>query len=598
MNYIRQKLHQKFAFLSELSIRAKIQLLVISSILVLSIISLGGTQMIIRKYNETLYQSVETSLSYSTKEISSYLDTIDNMADQILANKTLQESLASWSDASASLNSSTYNSLYQQITNYMMGSDGRFLSYMIIKQDTKTVYSSYLVSMETPASMLDHLVDYAEQADGSVKVVSDYCNDSGLFMVRKIKESKNLSFRNLGYVLININIKELVNQALKNKMSNDISYMLLENDQLLLAEGSFDESDLPKLRKTPQNGYSLYSKDGKTFFIVRTDIPKYNFNIIYSVPYSTIYAAISRETFLICAFVIAGIILVILFSTTITALLANDFKLLIHNMQLFASGKYTLTEQEQMLSSRKDEIGMLHKGFNDMAVEINDLIEKNYVNELLKKEAQLKTLESQMDPHFLYNTLDSINWRAKAIHADDISQICTSLGSLLRITLHKDMGNFTVGEEMQLVSNYMTIQHMRYPNKLIYHCDVSENLYTISIPKFTIQPLVENAIRYSLMNAVDICEVSVTAFVSPDQNGSEILTVRGKNNGSYFEDNILQKLQNGEHQPHGFGIGLLNVLNRLQITYGDPFGLQVYNEYDEYDTYAIAEIRIPAVSFV
>ena len=598
MNYIRQKLHQKFAFLSELSIRAKIQLLVISSILVLSIISLGGTQMIIRKYNETLYQSVETSLSYSTKEISSYLDTIDNMADQILANKTLQESLASWSDASASLNSSTYNSLYQQITNYMMGSDGRFLSYMIIKQDTKTVYSSYLVSMETPASMLDHLVDYAEQADGSVKVVSDYCNDSGLFMVRKIKESKNLSFRNLGYVLININIKELVNQALENKMSNDISYMLLENDQLLLAEGSFDESDLPKLRKTPQNGYSLYSKDGKTFFIVRTDIPKYNFNIIYSVPYSTIYAAISRETFLICAFVIAGIILVILFSTTITALLANDFKLLIHNMQLFASGKYTLTEQEQMLSSRKDEIGMLHKGFNDMAVEINDLIEKNYVNELLKKEAQLKTLESQMDPHFLYNTLDSINWRAKAIHADDISQICTSLGSLLRITLHKDMGNFTVGEEMQLVSNYMTIQHMRYPNELIYHCDVSENLYTISIPKFTIQPLVENAIRYSLMNAVDICEVSVTAFVSPDQNGSEILTVRVKNNGSYFEDNILQKLQNGERQPHGFGIGLLNVLNRLQITYGDPFGLQVYNEYDEYDTYAIAEIRIPAVSFV
>ena len=68
-------------------------------------------------------------------------------------------------------------------------------------------------------------------------------------------------------------------------------------------------------------------------------------------------------------------------------------------MQLFASGKYTLTEQEQMLSSRKDEIGMLHKGFNDMAVEINDLIEKNYVNELLKKEAQLKTLESQMDSH-------------------------------------------------------------------------------------------------------------------------------------------------------------------------------------------------------
>ena len=244
------------------------------------------------------------------------------------------------------------------------------------------------------------------------------------------------------------------------------------------------------------------------------------------------------------------------------------------------------------------EISELSYSFGHMSKKIKELMEQIKKDETALRRTELRALQAQINPHFLYNTLDSINWRAKAIHADDISQICTSLGSLLRITLHKDMGNFTVGEEMQLVSNYMTIQHMRYPNKLIYHCDVSENLYTISIPKFTIQPLVENAIRYSLMNAVDICEVSVTAFVSPDQNGSEILTVRVKNNGSYFEDNILQKLQNGERQPHGFGIGLLNVLNRLQITYGDPFGLQVYNEYDEYDTYAIAEIRIPAVSFV
>ena len=199
-----------------------------------------------------------------------------------------------------------------------------------------------------------------------------------------------------------------------------------------------------------------------------------------------------------------------------------------------------------------------------------------------------------MDPHFLYNTLDSINWRAKAIHADDISQICTSLGSLLRITLHKDVGHFTLGEEMRLVTNYMTIQHMRYPNKLMYHCNVSEDLYAISIPKFTIQPLVENAIRYSLMNAADICQISVTASLSSRQEDPDnTLIIRVKNNGSYFEDKLLQKLQNGDYQPHGFGIGLLNVLRRLQIAYGEPYGLKVYNEYDEFETYAIVEIRIP-----
>lgn len=589
-----EHIYKKLSFFSKLSIRIKIQMLVISSILILSIISLGGTQMIINKYNDTLYQSVETSLSYSTREISSYLDTIDNMADQVLANKVIQDSLATWSNASGSSDTSTYASLYQQISNYMMGSDGRFLSYMIIKQDTKTVYSSYLVSLDAPSAMLDTLIGYAEEADGSVRIVSDYCEDSGLFMVRKIRESKNLSFRNLGYVLINIDIKSLMNQTLENKMSNTVSYMLLEGDKLLLAEGSFDESDLGELQKMSSDGYRLYSKDNEKFFIVRTDIPAQGFSIVYAIPYNTIYAAISREIILVCIFVIAGIIIVILFSTAVTALLTNNFKLLIHNMQLFASGKYAFTEQELELSSRNDEIGMLHKGFNDMATEINDLIEKNYVNELLKKEAQLKTLESQMDPHFLYNTLDSINWRAKAIHADDISQICTSLGSLLRITLHRDAGHFTIGEEMQLVTSYMTIQHMRYPNKLVYHCNVPEDLYAVSIPKFTIQPLVENAIRYSLMNAVDLCEISVTAFLSSNQEDPDnTLIIQVKNNGSYFEDDILQRLQNGDRQPHGLGIGLLNVLGRLQIAYGDPYGLKVYNEYDEFETYAIVEIRIP-----
>ena len=136
-----------------------------------------------------------------------------------------------------------------------------------------------------------------------------------------------------------------------------------------------------------------------------------------------------------------------------------------------------------------DEIGTIADNFNEMTVKVRELIREVTEAEENRKNAEIRALEAQINPQFLYNTLDSINWRAKAIHADDISQICTSLGSLLRITLHKDMGNFTVGEEMQLVSNYMTIQHMRYPNKLIYHCDVSENLYTISIPKFTINLL-------------------------------------------------------------------------------------------------------------
>ena len=93
-----------------------------------------------------------------------------------------------------------------------------------------------------------------------------------------------------------------------------------------------------------------------------------------------------------------------------------------------------------------------------MVEKIQTLIQENYVNEILKKEAQLKAMESQMDPHFLYNTLESINWRAKMIKSEEISQITTALGSLLRFSLGKNSEDFTLDQEMQIVNNYITIE--------------------------------------------------------------------------------------------------------------------------------------------
>ena len=111
-----------------------------------------------------------------------------------------------------------------------------------------------------------------------------------------------------------------------------------------------------------------------------------------------------------------------------------------------------------------------------MVEKIQTLIQENYVNEILKKEAQLKAMESQMDPHFLYNTLESINWRAKMIKSEEISQITTALGSLLRFSLGKNSEDFTLDQEMQIVNNYITIQKIRYQRRLDFSADVPSDL--------------------------------------------------------------------------------------------------------------------------
>ena len=264
------------------------------------------------------------------------------------------------------------------------------------------------------------------------------------------------------------------------------------------------------------------------------------------------------------------------------------FDRLTANMKSFGEGNYQVPEAPRKY--REDEIGLLYKTFDSMVEKIQALIRENYINELLKKEAQLKAMESQMDPHFLYNTLESINWRAKMIHSQEISQITTALGSLLRLSLGKNSEDFTLEQEMQIVNNYVTIQKIRYQKRLDFSAEVPPELLPLSIPKFTIQPLLENAVRYGLEESSETCYISISC-----REILGLLIIRITNTGSSFEENFMEKLQSGRIQPHGFGIGLMNIHRRLQLTYGEAYGLLLYNIEDEetFEECAVVEIRIP-----
>lgn len=135
-----------------------------------------------------------------------------------------------------------------------------------------------------------------------------------------------------------------------------------------------------------------------------------------------------------------------------------DFASLVDKMKQFGQDESTLPVSEEAYANRVDEAGILHRQFDQMTVEIQSLIQQNYVNEILTKDARLKALESQINPHFLYNALESVNWRAKAIGATDISEMVQALGDLLRATLSNKNEYFTVRHELHIVNDYITIQ--------------------------------------------------------------------------------------------------------------------------------------------
>ena len=147
----------------------------------------------------------------------------------------------------------------------------------------------------------------------------------------------------------------------------------------------------------------------------------------------------------------------------------------------------------------------------------------------------------------------------------------------------------------------MNIQKLRYPQRLQYSADIPECYLDVPVPKFTIQPLVENAIRYGLEEMIDECQISVKAYTSVFSDTSperEMLCIEIANNGSSFDDHLLEKLDSGETLPHGFGIGMLNIHKRLLIAYGSPCGLYLSNRDDSVtgEQFAVVKIICPLSS--
>ena len=275
----------------------------------------------------------------------------------------------------------------------------------------------------------------------------------------------------------------------------------------------------------------------------------------------------------------------LLLSRRIIQSITGHLRRLIWKMKEFGKDEETLPVTAYDYSLRHDEIGELHQQFDHMAQKIKKLIEENYVQELLAKEARLKALENQINPHFLYNTLDAVYWRAMASGEKTISTMVESLAVLLRSTLSQKNSDGTIARELDLVRHFMTIQKIRFDDRLQYTETIAPEILNIKMPHLIIQPLVENAISHALEEMTDTCFIQISGEC---RDGKVYIQV--VNNGSQFEENLLYKLETNEVTPRGFGIGLLNIHKRLQLIYGSGYGLTLFNPDDDH---AAAQICIP-----
>ena len=256
----------------------------------------------------------------------------------------------------------------------------------------------------------------------------------------------------------------------------------------------------------------------------------------------------------------------VIFSASITRPISTLSKL----MKKAQTGDMTV----RFVNHYKGEIGQLGDSFNAMVEKINELLGVVYKEQKNKREAELKILHEQIKPHFLYNTLDTIQWMAKQYHAQDIVDLVLALSGFFRISLSQGKEFITLEQEVLMVKNYLDIQKVRYEDLFEYKTEIEEGLGNYMVLKICLQPLVENALYHGIKESdQDRGTIWIRAF--SESEDSIILKVEDDGTGMSQEriDQLNSWLKLKERGEEVKAYGTLNVNDRIKIAYGDEYGL-------------------------
>ena len=225
------------------------------------------------------------------------------------------------------------------------------------------------------------------------------------------------------------------------------------------------------------------------------------------------------------------------------------------------------------------EATALSNSMNTMIDKINELLEQVTTEQIRLRKAEFELLQAQINPHFLYNTLDAIIWLAEAGEQKRVVGMVRNLSDFFRTSLNQGKDINSIKEEMLHVKSYLEIQHVRYQDILSYDIEVPEALYIYSIPKITIQPLVENALYHGIKNKRDMGHISIRG-----EAGEKDFTITVTDDGIGIDETRLRQVQSGIQNKVLTGkdfYGLYNVCERIRLNFGEEYGIFIESVYGE-----------------
>ncbi|OXM86731.1 cache domain-containing sensor histidine kinase [Paenibacillus rigui] len=371
----------------------------------------------------------------------------------------------------------------------------------------------------------------------------------------------------VGILVINLNLSFM--QKVVSGSSQNVSRVILDTRHRLIAEfndgsksdsfASMKENLSEVLDKSASETYAIAQLEEKKL-IIWNQQDRTMWVTMDIIPWDDIEKGSRRIEMVMLVAVIFCILLAIIMAYLLSKQFIFPIRNLVHAMNMMKGGKLDI----QIINDYHNEFGHMNENFNQMTARINHLLIEVNEQHKRKREAEMQVLQEQINPHFLYNTLDTMNWHAIESGSREISHMLSLLGKMLRIGLSSGATFITIQRELEHLHYYMELQKIRYKQRVEFHISIPESMKIFYTPKLIIQPFVENALIHGLHS----CERGLIHISGWEDEQSLYFRIEDNGEGMDTDMTVLTRDHNG----------IRNVRERIQLNFGQRYGVEVYSE--------------------
>ncbi len=602
-----KKLKSMFLLITEMKLMRKLlfsyfALILVPLVLITTVFADFTTRFTISHITYSAQQSFDQAFSFLTFK----LHNIRDISSSLIRNKELINILVSPQDEDILSSISNMNSIVSYATNIQ---DGIYVTRVRIYVPDGLMYSDenrnifnmnrinnskwYTDITKKGQTYLWLPSSYMEPEDkNNNPLPQNQTSDSGdILSLARIIVHPNDYLKKLGAIRCDFPKRSIIDILKKaNIMNKSVTYIInsqgtlvASSDDGLTSDYGISPSQLKSIA-VGKGSWSQISTDNGSYWVGSRLVDSTDWYMISVLP--------SDEVLKQSGILKNKMILILILVITIAIFAAYGISYSVNKrLQLLAAKMRDLHNgnlEPLVVKQKNDEINMLIEDFNYMTERMSQLIKEQYKSGQELKSSELKSLQAQINPHFLYNTLDMINWYAWNNSGQEIIAIVEDLAKFYKLSLSKGKDIITIDDELTHVSSYFQIQNMRF-NNLSLVIEVPEEIRKYSTLKITLQPIIENAILHGIL-CKDIKSGCVTITGTLQDNIIELIV---SDDGIGMTEEKLEKLQRGEVGANSQnGYGLVNINKRIQLHYGEEFGLEFSSKYGE-GTRVI--VRIPAL---